>query len=227
MTQGKGYMPPPEGILQAFIFDLDGTLLDSRRPMVRALTETLEEHRKVAPPPDDLVHLIGTPTQEILATVGGLSGGDLERAVQLARELYLRYQLEKVELFVGAREGIRRLAGMPLAVVTIRPRSAAEVVLEAAGLLDPFQSIIGWGDVSNHKPFPDPIVKALHDLGDPVSAATVGDRWVDIAAGRAAGTYTVGVSYGYAHPGELEAAGPDVIVDDLRMLPLRASPAKQ
>ncbi|MBC7671344.1 MAG: HAD-IA family hydrolase, partial [Polaromonas sp.] len=111
-------------------------------------------------------------------------------------------------------------AGHPMAVVTSKSDWLAVKGLELVGLNDIFPVVVGCDTCVNHKPHPEPVERALALLGTSAeNALFVGDSPHDIESGRAAGVYTVGVTWGAFARGEMEASGADAVMHDITALP--------
>jgi phosphoglycolate phosphatase len=117
-------------------------------------------------------------------------------------------------LYPGVEETLARLAGKKLAVLSNKRQSLSEEVLRITGILPFFAAVRGGGGELPLKPAPEPLLAVVQEVqGDPARTLMVGDKTADILAGKAAGTLTLGVTYGYGEPSALEAAGPDFLVD--------------
>lgn len=180
--------------LAAVVFDLDGTLVDTRRVVAAAHAASLGEF-----PPLD--HLLGRVPR------GADAAAYHRRLAELAHEL---------APYPGVRELLERLP-LPAAVVTGASREAAELVLEATGLRGSFAAVVAADDVRRPKPHPEGLQLACERLGvEPGQVAYVGDLAGDAAAARACGALAVGAGWAahaavaeadhaVGHPGELLA----------------------
>ena len=112
-----------------------------------------------------------------------------------------------------------RARGWKLACVTNKPRAFALALLEAKGLLAPFEHVFGGDSFERHKPDPLPLIKTCEALGtSPARTLMVGDSRNDCEAARAAGCPVVLVSYGYNHGEPVADARPDRVIDRLDAL---------
>jgi phosphoglycolate phosphatase len=211
------------------VFDLDGTLVDSLRDLAAAVNDTLAA---VAPgqgplPVDEVRGFVGEGARVLLER--SLRRAGVERPADAVMPLFLeRYRArltETTRLYPGAREALDRLSGKAvLAVLTNKPSEMSRVLLAALGVDGRFARIWGPGDVPARKPDPSGLL-ALMSLFDATPAGTVmvGDSAVDVRTARAAGVRAVGVTFGL-HPESLRAERPDLLVDDLRELPVLLFP---
>ncbi len=202
------------------VFDLDGTLVDSRRDIVTAFNEGL---RSVGAEPfsDDEIQtrvspLIGMPLNQMYELV--LGDGDaarVEAGCAAYRAYYFEHCADHTLFFPGVLTGLDRLAPIPLAVATTKKTFMAVKLLELLGQQDRFALIQGTDGIP---PKPDPAIlhQVADTLGVPASKAwMVGDTVHDIAAAKRAGMLACGVTYGGATGADLEAAGADCLVGSL------------
>ncbi len=214
----------PLSHLDAVLFDLDGTLVDSARDLMDAVNAVLAEEGLRAVDLDETRAMIGDGARVLLERALARTGGDPGAAPGLLPRLLALYEAgasRHTRPYPGVVETLEalRAAGLRLAVVTNKPERAARLVLADMGLDRYFEAVIGGDTLPRRKPDPAPVHEALRRLGvAPDRAAMVGDNHHDVEAGRAAGLRVVAVSYGYAHrpPAEL---GADRLIDAFAELP--------
>jgi len=195
----------------AYLFDLDGTLLDSVDLILRAYRTTVEAHLGFSPPESQILERLGMPLETQLAA---FTSDPAEIAAMRAtyREYYLRNHDQSVREFPGAREAVRTLKerGARLGVVTSKKRSGTLRGLTICGFDGLFEAIVTAEDVDRHKPDPTPVLRALELLEvEARSAVFVGDSPHDLVAGRAAGVDTAAVLWGPFPREALEPHEPD------------------
>ncbi len=192
--------------LETFLFDLDGTLLDSIDLIMQSYRHTMLVHRGTAP--DDAVWLtgLGTPLRVQFARVSD-DPAEVEAMVQTYREYNLANHDQMVRPFEGIVPAVTALAARGrLGLVTSKFRDGALRGLKVAGLEAHIRVIVGADDVTHPKPDAEPVRLAMERLGaDPATTVFVGDSPHDLAAGRAAGVRTAAVLWG-PFPRELLAA---------------------
>jgi pyrophosphatase PpaX len=196
------------------LFDLDGTLVDSGAIILASFkhaTETVLQRE--------------FPDEHILAAVGGSNLDEQMRRLDPERveELVSVYRAhnEPLQADLLACPGMAdvldelRSEERRLGVVTAKRQKTIALAFAAVPELGSFDVVVGCDDTQRHKPDPEPILRALELLGArPEDAAYVGDSPFDIRAGKAAGVFTVAVSWGNIHPRErVEAEEPDAFVD--------------
>jgi pyrophosphatase PpaX len=220
----------------AVLFDLDGTLVDTVELILAAHTYALGRYlRGPVPTRAAIIRNLGRPLREALGEFVEADGAADPAAVMPPLiEAYRSFQSAHHDRLVrpidGARETLVMLRdrGYQVGVVTSKIEETARVSIDFCHLAGLFAVEIYLHDTSRHKPLPDPLLEAARRGGfNPQQAVYVGDSVHDIAAGRAAGMKTVGVLWGPFDRRELEAAGPDALIDSprdlLALLPIAPS----
>jgi pyrophosphatase PpaX len=199
---------------QAALFDVDGTLVDSREFVLGAMEHALRAHRLPVPPRVALAATIGPPLEECYRKF--VPHADI-RVLCEAHRAWQRQQLHLVVPFPNTRRTLETLkaAGVRLAAVTSRSRVSSLGSLDMAGLASFLEVTISAEDAPRTKPYPDPLLLALERLHVKASAAVmIGDTVADIEAGKAAGTRTIAALYGFAGP-SLQAVPADHFIRDI------------
>jgi pyrophosphatase PpaX len=201
--------------IKAILFDLDGTLRDSRDLIWETTQHTLKTHG-VEADREEYRHVI-YHLNDIHALYP--ESGSLDSYHDVFRA-YIRDKETTVFLYDGVEELLKPLQkqGLKLAVVSAA-RSAPDFIARQ-GLADYFATIVSGGDSKEHKPHPEPVFVATQRLGIRADEAImVGDTTADIEAGKAAGVAaTIGITHGFADRTMLEDVGADYIVDTLEEL---------
>ena len=211
--------------LTTFLFDLDGTIIDSIELILRSYRHTMALHRCNEPPrPDDLwIKGLGTP---LWAQFGEITEDkeEIEAMVQTYRTYNLTHHDALVKPYEGVVDEIRRLkdSGKRLGVVTSKLRDGAMRGLRISGLDEAFDIVIGCDDITHSKPHPEPVLKAVDELGvKHAETVFVGDSRHDMESGRAAGVKTAAVLWGPFDRAHLAHLSPDFWLEkpqDLREL---------
>jgi pyrophosphatase PpaX len=193
------------------LYDLDGTLIDSVRLILDSYHHTLEAHG-LAPRSDDYwLRGLGTPLRAQFAEWSH-DEDTLETMVATYRAYNLARHDEAVSAYPGILETVLavRRAGCRTGLVTSKNRHGAVRGLTCVGLEETFDVLVCADDVERPKPHPEPVHRALDQLGaDAVSTVFVGDSVHDMAAGRAAGVATGAVLWGPFDREDLLASDPD------------------
>lgn len=209
----------------AVLFDLDGTLLDTAPDMIFALNAICREEGLATVAYDRARGFVSNGAVGLLRLA--FPDFDPERNAGLHRRYLDRYAerlavdtrlFPLLDTLLASLES----AGVPWGVVTNKPRHLTEPLLEALGLHERSACTVSGDTLPERKPHPRPIQFALERLGlaaEPGRSVYVGDARRDIESGRAAGTRTIAVRYGYVEPGQDPATwGADYLVDTTREL---------
>jgi phosphoglycolate phosphatase len=202
--------------ITTILCDLDGTLVDSRRDIAVAFQYAWQTAVGGTPPSAAAIaQHIGKPLAEMLSELGGaLSPERLSTFLTAYRYMYARQDACHTELYPGVIATLRALSGFALGIVTTKEQGQAEVVLRRLALTPFFQHIQGDAPGLLLKPAPDTILAALAALHrTPPDALMVGDTPADILAGKAAGTKTCAVTYGFGRREALVQCAPDYLID--------------
>lgn len=205
--------------LRAVLFDMDGTLLDSAPDFI-AVAQAMRQARGLEPVPDQKVRDVvsgGARAMVLSAFDVDPFSDDFE---SLRLEFLDRYQ-EQCAIATHLYDGMAELlddiekAKLLWGVVTNKPLRFAEPIMQRLNLASRSAVLVCPDHVSKSKPDPEPMVLACRQLGlDPASVLFVGDDLRDIESGRAAGSKTAAVRYGYIHPDDNpDHWGADIVVD--------------
>ncbi|MGA8621872.1 MAG: HAD-IA family hydrolase [Candidatus Sulfotelmatobacter sp.] len=213
--------------IKLVIFDLDGTLIDSRLDLVHSVNAALRHIGRVNLPEDVIASYVGDGAPILIQrALGGEAVDDalVRRGLQFFLSYYREHKLDHTTVYDGVKEALAAVQsasnGAPrkMAVLSNKPVGPSRAIVEALGLGSFFTQIYGGNSFATKKPDPEGTRKLLEENGVlPEQAAIVGDSHVDVETGRNAGLWTVGVSYGFA-PHTLEEQRPDVLVDSPREL---------
>ena len=199
------------------VFDLDGTLVDSSRDLATAVNRALQRVAPGAPalPADAVRSFIGSGARVLVSRSLARAGLALpvEEVLPVFLEAYAGCLLDTTRPYPGTAEALDRLRDLTLAVLTTKPGDMSRAILEGLGLAGRFFHVYGGDDLPSRKPDPAGLRQLAAEAGvEPALAAMVGDSAIDVQTGRAAGTLTVGVTYGFdvesfrEHPPDLLVA---------------------
>lgn len=205
--------------LEAAVFDVDGMLLDTREFIFQAFEHSLRTHGHDVPSRQEIAKQIGRSLEACYTALA--PNGELA----VLCDTHGRFQADALTL-IAPYEGLHDMlqglkdAGLKLAAFSSR-RENLWPSLDNAGITPFLEAIVDGDDVEHHKPHPEGLLLALNNLSvQPNRAAMIGDAAVDIQAGKTAQVaLTIGITHGFGVREELEAAGPDYIVDSLREIP--------
>ena len=198
-------------MIDAVLFDLDGTLTDPREGITRSIAYALERMGLEPPPLAELTFAIGPPLRPTLARlIGDETPAAIERAISLYRERFADVGLFENAVYDGIAEALRTLGGRgaTMYVATSKPRVYAERIVRHFGLDAHFAAIHGCELDGTREDKRDLLAHLLPHHGVTAGeAAMIGDRGADMVAARHHGVRAIGVLWGYGTRDELEGAG--------------------
>jgi phosphoglycolate phosphatase len=217
--------------VRALIFDLDGTLIDSKLDLALAVNAVLAEMGRGPLPHEQIFGYIGQGAPSLIARALGKGATEEEcrRGLEFFIQYYSIHKLDNTSLYLGVREALDALAGMPMAVLTNKPVGASRGILQGLGLGQTFRMIYGGNSFERKKPDPMGVETILRELvAEPAQAMIVGDSEVDVQTARNAGTWICGVTYGFGSH-HFDEFPPDLIIDNLsELVPhLLGAPARE
>jgi phosphoglycolate phosphatase len=213
--------------IKLVIFDLDGTLIDSRLDLVHSVNAALRHIGRPELPDDVIASYVGDGAPILIQRALGGEATDealVRKGLAFFLSYYREHKLDHTTVYEGVKEALAtvQLASngtrRKLAVLSNKPVVPSRAIVEALGLGPFFTQIYGGNSFATKKPDPEGARKLLEESDVRAKEAViVGDSHVDIETGRNAGLWTVGVSYGFA-PHTLVGNPPDVLVDTAREL---------
>jgi len=199
------------------IFDLDGTLIDSKLDLAHSVNAT-RAHLGLAPIDNECVYsYVGNGAQVLIRKALGPEYTDeqVEAALKYFLAYYRQHMLDYTTLYPGVRECLDRLRGegVQMAVLTNKPVRFSSDILRGLGVFDHFFRVYGGNSFEQKKPHPMGVEKLLEESGVPRERTLmVGDSGVDIRTARNAGIRACGVTYGF-QPETFTEEAPDFLVD--------------
>jgi phosphoglycolate phosphatase len=212
--------------IRLLIFDLDGTLIDSRLDLIQSVNATLRHLGRQELEGDVIASYVGDGAPALVRRA--LGGSDDEVLLKTALEYFLGYyrvhKLDRTTIYEGISEVLAELAHPTngsrrlMAVLTNKPVKPSRDILQAFGLVEFFVRVYGGNSFPTKKPDPLGAQTILQETGVAASETLiVGDSSIDVLTGRSAGLWTCGVTYGFA-PHTLKDVSPDVMVEAPREL---------
>jgi phosphoglycolate phosphatase len=201
-----------------YLFDIDGTLLDSAADICGAIQTVLGETDCKPVTFEFLRGYIGLHLLDLFSDLfPNYTTGQYDELIRQYRAIYLARGHTETKVYPGVAEALAVLGGRK-STATTKGTPTTRAVLEQFGLISYFDHVQGT-DGFPCKPAPDVVLKSLAELGvGPEDCLMVGDAPADMEAGRRAGVKTCAVRYGYGNPAELARHEPDYWVSDLREL---------
>ena len=204
------------------VFDLDGTLIDSRLDIAHAANHALAQNGFQRLSVDEIASFVGDGARLLVARAARVEpeSKEADALVQSFLDYYVAHPTDHTTLLPGAHEALSALRHLPLALCTNKPRSSTDAVLGNLPLPVPFEVVVAGGDLPKNKPDP----QALVHIAERLSLTTpelvmVGDGPQDILCAKAAGARSVGVEGGIIARDRLIASQPDELLGSLFELP--------
>jgi len=204
------------------IFDLDGTLIDSRLDLVHSVNAALRHIGRPELPDDVIASYVGDGAPILIQRALGGEAVDetiIQKGLQFFLSYYREHKLDHTTIYPGIMQALATIQssanGIPrqMAVLSNKPVVPSRAIVEALGLGRFFAQVYGGNSFLTKKPDPEGARKLLQENGMlPENAAIIGDSHVDVRTGRNAGLWTIGVTYGFS-PHTFAEEPPDVLVD--------------
>lgn len=212
--------------MKLVMFDMDGTLIDTKSLIAEHMATTFREARLPEPDVMAVRRVIGLSLP--VAMMQLLGREDIELAEKLADDYRGHYRAALVRaegregLFPGAREALDLLRGRPdtlLGIATGKGLNGVHRLTQLHGIADYFVTL-QTPDHNPSKPHPGMMLRAMEETGaEPGQTVIIGDTTFDMEMGKAAGTKTIGVTWGYHEVDDLKGAGADLLVERYADLP--------
>ncbi len=212
--------------IKLVIFDLDGTLIDSRLDLVHSVNAALRHIGRPELPEDVIASYVGDGAPILIQRALGDEQID-EALVRKGLEFFLTYyrahKLDHTVIYPGICDALASIqnssngsssgTARKMAVLTNKPVGPSRAIIEALGMNKFFSQVYGGNSFASKKPDPEGARKLMEESGvEPEQTVIIGDSHTDVRTGRNAGTWTVAVTYGFA-PHTLETEPADVLVD--------------
>ena len=200
-------------MIQLVVFDLDGTLVDSRRDLADSANELIVELGGAALSEDAIGRMVGEGAATLVRRALAAAGlRDVRTALARFLEIYDTRLLNHTRAYAGIEDAVRQARAVGRVVVlTNKPRKPSELILRGLGLFELFDELIGGDGPLPRKPDPAALLKLMADAGvTPAATLMVGDSPIDHETARRAGTRCCLVSFGFG----FESFPPDRLAGD-------------
>ncbi len=205
--------------IRLLVFDLDGTLIDSKLDLALSVNATRVD-LGLPPLAEELVFsYVGRGAPALIRQAIGEEAGEeqFERSLEFFLGYYRQHMLDNTTLYPGVREALDRMreGGLELAVLTNKPVRFSRDLLRGLGLGGLFRVVYGGNSFETKKPHPEGLQVVMAELGvAPENTMVVGDSAVDVRTARNAGAWACGVTYGF-QPETFADEAPDLLVGSL------------
>src|SRR6266853_4917028 len=198
--------------VRALIFDLDGTLIDSKRDLIFSVNAMLEEMGREQLHEDTISGYIGHGAPQLVCRALDNNATETKRGLDLKFFLahYEEHKLDSTCAYPAVLEALEQLTALPMAILTNKPVRVSKRILEALGLAKYFRAVYGGNSFETKKPDPLGAQTILREFGvASAEAILIGDSEVDVLTARNAGTLAAAVNYGFgthdraAHPADI------------------------
>jgi phosphoglycolate phosphatase len=198
--------------VRALIFDLDGTLIDSKLDLIHSVNAMLREMKRQQLAAETISGYIGHGAPQLVARAlgAGATEGELKNALQFFLGYYEEHKMDNTSAYPGVADTLAQLSHLPMAVLTNKPARISVRILNSLGLEKYFRAIYGGNSFESKKPNPFGANKILQEFGIVArEALLVGDSEVDVQTARNAGMPTAAVNYGFGvhdratHPADI------------------------
>ncbi len=206
--------------ISLFVYDFDGTLVDTFADIVNSVNLALAEMNIQPLSRETIRKNIGSGVINLMTrSLEGSGCNDIEMAVSFFQKHYNNHLLDQTKLYPNGRETVEHFSKKKNAILSNKPISFIEKILTELNFLSPFDSVLGGDSLSGRKPNPMGLQLLMKNLNCPVKEVLmIGDSAIDIETGKNAGVITCGVTYGLGDLISLHGSKPDYLIDNLSNL---------
>ena len=207
--------------IRLLIFDLDGTLIDSRLDLIHSVNAMLRHLSRPELPGEVIASYVGDGAPMLVRRA--LGDPDDQSLVQTAIDYFMAYyrehKLDHTEIYAGVLPALAKLKqctngnSRQMAVLSNKPVGPSRAIVDALGMKDFFFEVYGGNSFPTKKPDPLGAKQLMAEAGcGPHETVMIGDSSNDVLTARNAGLWSLGVTYGFA-PQSLELTPPDIVID--------------
>lgn len=199
---------------ELLIFDLDGTLIDTRQDITNAANEMLVLYGLEQKSVDEVTGYVGDGIARLVERCMGDEDVNIDEAVLLFKEIYTARLLDNTRPYPGIIELLDRLVGSRKAILTNKAYAPSKAITDGLGLTGYFEIFVGGNTLPRKKPFPDGVNYIVEKIGvSREKAILIGDGRNDILTAAEAGIPSVYVSWGFSDGGKIAGLNPDFTID--------------
>jgi phosphoglycolate phosphatase len=202
--------------MKLLIFDLDGTLIDSKRDIVLSVNRAFIQLGYPELSEEKIGDEIGRGSEYLFKRLLGKDSPDL---VARFKEIYAHHLLDHTQIYPGIIEALTHYSAIPKVIVTNKNQVFSDRIVKALGLREHFEGVFGSEAFPTQKPHPGPILEVCKKWNvAPIETVIIGDSEFDITAGKAAGVKTVGALYGFSREETFRVNRPDFEINSADQL---------
>lgn len=209
-------------MIKLLIYDLDGTLIDSREDIANAVNAALAALRLPPLPKHLICTFVGNGVTHLIRKSlekAGSQKNQLEDGIRLYRDHYSKHLLDHTRLYPSAKPVLEYFKDRKQGVITNKPEDFSNTILNHLGVYSYFFRVTGGDSKFQKKPSPEAVIEMMAAVGaERNETVLIGDSAIDVETGKNAGVKTIAVTYGFGTLEEIQSAGPDVILNDLSEL---------
>ncbi len=207
-------------MIRLLVYDLDGTLIDSRLDIANAVNGALKELGLRELPSERVSGFVGSGVRNLMQQALKEAASErlppLEPAIKLFRRRYGEHLLEHTRLYPAVRKVLEFFKPRLQAVITNKPQDFSDEILQGLGINSYFFQVVGGDGKFPKKPAPEPLLHIINSAGVLAEETLlIGDSATDVETGRNAGVKTLAVTYGFGSRSEIEKSKPYAILNDL------------
>jgi phosphoglycolate phosphatase len=189
---------------KAYLFDLDGTVLDTSYDLANAVNNMRTHYQLSALPVPEILSYLGDGAIQLVERSLSNTSTNIKEALKIFLDFYEDGICIKTDFYPGVKEFLIELKkqGIPAGILTNKPQAMTDKLIDVLGIADLFQFAYG-PDILGKKPDPNGLLHCLKELKvEAHEAVMVGDHHTDMLAGNSAGTKTIFVTFGFGHKAE-------------------------
>ena len=206
--------------ISLFVYDFDGTLVDTFADIANSVNLALAEMDIKPLSQETIRRNIGSGVINLMTrSLEGSGCGDVEMAVSFFQKHYNNHLLDQTKFYPNGKKIVEHFSEKKNAILSNKPISFIKKILTELNFLSPFDSVLGGDSLSKRKPNPMGLQFLMKDLNCPAKEVLmIGDSAIDIETGKHAGVITCGVTYGLGDPISLYNSKPNYLIDNLSNL---------
>jgi len=214
-------------MIKLLVYDLDGTLIDSREDIANSVNGAFERLGLHPVPTDTIAQFVGSGVEQLISRSlkevnrefpksESQKNSLLKKATKLFRKHYQDHLVDQTRLYPGVEQVLEHFKDQRQAVITNKPASFSNEILTHLKVNHFFFRLVGGGDAFPKKPDPASLLDIMNSADvNGTETVLIGDSKIDIDTGRRAGVQTVGVTYGFGTHTEIKEAKPNFILNAL------------